>query len=142
MEVKTTSAQQTQKLGQNFAQKLHGGKIIALYGALGAGKTTFIQGIAAGLKIKRRIISPSFIFIRSYPFVKNHRKLILHHLDLYRSNSTSDLEGLGLDEIISKNSIVILEWADRAKRFLPKKRIDIFIDVIDERIRKFRFKYP
>lgn len=62
----TNSSEETKKIAENFAKKLKGGDIVALYGELGSGKTTFVQGLAKGLGIKKRIISPTFIIVRSY----------------------------------------------------------------------------
>lgn len=70
----TSSYEETQKLGKEFTKKLQGGDIIALYGELGSGKTTFVQGLAKGLGIKRRIISPTFIIIRSYTLINQKSK--------------------------------------------------------------------
>jgi tRNA threonylcarbamoyladenosine biosynthesis protein TsaE len=66
MKVHTNSAEETQHAGKTFAKKLHGGDVILLYGNLGAGKTTFVQGLAKGLGIEKRIISPTFIIVRRY----------------------------------------------------------------------------
>ena len=134
--VKTSSPQKTQKIAQKLAQSLKGGNVIALFGDLGAGKTTFVQGLAKGLGIKKRIISPTFIFVRSYPFVSNNEPLIFHHVDLYRVQKTVDLKTLGLDEIFSQNSIVAIEWAEKIKDQLPQKRIDVFMEPVNETTRK------
>jgi len=141
-EVKTTSPAQTAKVAKSFAKKLKGGDIIALYGDLGAGKTVFVKGLAIGLGIKKRILSPTFVFIRSYPFKKKDKVLTLHHVDLYRGQNTSDFKFLGLDEIFNSKSVVVIEWADKIKNSLPKKRYDIFIKKIDEKTRKIKIVIP
>lgn len=117
---KTRSAIQTKKLGQRFAIKyLKSGGIVALSGDLGSGKTTFIQGIAKGLGIKHKIISPSFIIIRQYPIPKSQN--IFYHIDLYRVDKNVDKSQLGLDEIFSNDSnVVVIEWADKLPGKLPK----------------------
>ena len=118
----TNSAQQTQELGARFAQTLKNGDFVALYGNLGSGKTTFIQGLAKGLGIRRRIISPTFIIIRHYQ-LKNGN---FYHVDLYRTETKHDLLSVGLDQIIQdKDSIVALEWAEKLRELLPQKRIEI-----------------
>jgi len=138
METKTTGAHQTQKIAQKFAQTLKAGDIIALFGDLGAGKTVFIQGLARGLGIKKRVLSPSFVFVRSYPIEFKNKKLTFHHIDLYRGYKIKDFESLGLDELFSGDSIIAIEWADRIKNSLPKKRIDVLIEVIDEKTRRIK----
>lgn len=136
MEIKSSSVSQTQKIAKNLAKKLKGGDVIALFGDLGSGKTIFVQGLASGLGIKRRITSPTFVFMRSYDINCNGQPLTFYHLDLYRSQNLNDLKTLGLDEIFNKNSIVVLEWADKIKNSLPKARIDVQIRTIDEKTRK------
>jgi len=140
MEVITKSARETQKLGERLSASLKPGNILALYGELGSGKTTFIQGLARGLGVKRRIISPTFVFIRQYSI--NHKLAkILYHVDLYRINKTSEAQGLGLEEIFTDElAIVVIEWADRIKEILPKKRIDIYLDYLEENKRKVNIK--
>lgn len=140
MEIKTNSPRQSQKVAENLAKTLEAGDVIALYGDLGAGKTIFAQGLARGLKIKRKITSPTFVFMRSYSFVKNKQPLTFYHLDLYRGEENSDFRSLGLEEIFSKDSIVVLEWAEKIKQSLPKKRIDITIESINEKTRKIKIK--
>lgn len=140
MEIKTKSPIETKKVAEQFSKELFGGEIIALYGNLGAGKTVFVQGIAKGLKIKRNITSPTFVFMRTYPVKIKGRDLNFYHLDLYRGNNTADFEALGLGEIFTDDSIVVLEWAERLKNKLPKKRIDIEISVVNEKTRKIKIK--
>lgn len=135
MEKITNSPSQTQQIASDFAKDLKTGDVIALHGELGAGKTVFVQGLAKGLGIANKITSPTFVFVKSY----KAGKIFLHHLDLYRGEKIKDFESLGLDEIFSPDSITIIEWAQRLKDRLPKKRWDIFIDHINENQRKIRF---
>lgn len=135
MEVITNSAKETQKLGEKISADLKPGSILALYGELGSGKTTFIQGLARGLGIKKRIISPTFVFIRQYP-TKNR---IFYHVDLYRIDGVIDIQGLGLKDIFADSrAIVAIEWAEKIKEVLPKKRIDIFFEYLGEGQRKIK----
>jgi len=140
MEIKTNSPSQTQKVAEKLAKSLKKGDVVALFGDLGAGKTIFVKGLARGLGIKKRILSPSFVFVRSYPIDLKNRKLTFHHIDLYRGKDFKDFESLGLNEIFSNDSIVALEWADRIKDYLPEKRIDVTIKAIDDKIRKITIK--
>lgn len=125
----TNSFGETQQLGKDFTKQLKGGDVLALYGNLGSGKTTFIQGIAKGLGIENKIISPTFIIVRKYDLrfkIKDLRIKNFYHIDLYRLESVNDLKSLGLDEIINdKSNIVAIEWPEKLEKFLPKKRIDL-----------------
>ena len=133
----TKGSEETKNLGQLFAKRLKNKEFIALYGNLGSGKTTFIQGLAKGLGIKRRIISPTFIIIRSYKLDKKN----FYHIDLYRTKSINDLLSVGLDEIIQKrSSIIALEWAEKMEGLLPKKRTELYFKYIDENTREIKIK--
>ncbi len=143
MEKITKSAQQTKEFAANFAKKLKGGEILCLYGDLGSGKTTFVQGLAEGLGIKKRILSPTFVLMRSYETKVKSEKLkvksYLHHIDLYRIESAEEIEMLGLQEIFNNpQDIVAIEWAERIKQILPSKRTDIYFEHIDENIRRIK----
>jgi len=125
----TKNFEQTRLLGKKLAKRLKPGDILAFYGNLGSGKTTFIQGLALGLNVKRRIISPTFIIVRHYKLEKGN----FYHIDLYRTQNVNDLLSVGLGEIISNNeNIVTIEWAEKLDKLLPKKRYDLKFSYIDE----------
>lgn len=132
MEITTNSPEQTEKIAEDFAKSLKPGTIVALYGNLGAGKTVFFKGLAKGFGIKRRVTSPTFVFVKTY----NIGKYSINHIDLYRSENITDLSEIGLEEIFESKDITVIEWADRLENNLPKKRIDIHIEPIDEKSRK------
>lgn len=140
MEIKSNSPKETQKIAQKFAKEILPGDIIALYGDLGSGKTIFAQGLAKGLKIKRKITSPTFVFMRSYPFKFKKQDLTFYHLDLYRGEQEKDFARLGLEEVFQEDSVTILEWAQNIKNSLPKKRIDVIIEKIDDTKRRIKIK--
>lgn len=132
----TNNFEETRKLGNDFAKILEAGNIVCLYGDLGSGKTTFVQGLAAGLGIKNRIISPTFVIVRTYDLGDKN----FYHIDLYRTESEKDIEGLGIEEIINnKNNIVVIEWAEKLKSYLPKKRIGVHFFYENENKRKINF---
>lgn len=134
MEAISTSARQTKDLGKKIAKKLRGGEVLALYGDLGAGKTTFVQGLAQGLRIRGPIISPTFVIVRQY----KAGVLTLYHVDLYRLKDFNEVREIGLEEILgNKKAVVVIEWPEKAEKILPKKRTTrIRFEIIDEKTRK------
>jgi|SRR3989344_1803135 len=136
MEVISKSPRETQKIAKDFSKDLKPGDIVALYGDLGAGKTVFIQGIAQGLKIKKKITSPTFVFIHSYSVKIANQDSNFYHLDLYRGETLHDFESLGLDEIINGKNVVVVEWASKIEDRLPKKRVDVTIKAVNEYTRR------
>ncbi len=118
----TKSIKETQNFGEEFAKEIKDGGVVCLYGDLGAGKTTLVQGIARGLGIKKRVISPTFIIIRNYDR--------LYHIDLYRLD---DAKTLGLEELWSDPAnILLIEWPERAETILPKNRWNIKLTTLPD----------
>lgn len=133
----TKNANETKKLGKSFAKTIKPGDFLAFYGNLGSGKTTFIQGLAEGLSIKRRIISPTFIIVRHY----NLEKGSFYHIDLYRTQTKHDLLSVGLDEIINNSeNIVAVEWSDKLLDIKPTKRIDLHFEYLSDTERRIVVK--
>lgn len=133
----THNFSETQKVGFDFAKTLRGGELVCLYGDLGAGKTTFVQGLAEGLGITKKIISPTFIIVRTYELANKH----FYHMDLYRIETENDVESLGLKEIMQDpNNIVVMEWPEKIENMLPKKRQNIFLKYIDDIKREIIFE--
>ena len=130
------SEEDSRHLGKILGTHINVPLVIALRGELGAGKTCFTQGIAQGLGISNEyyITSPSYALVNTYP-----GRLVLNHLDLYRLKETTDFEDIGLDEILTSESVCVIEWADRLGSELPTQYIDIYIDIIDEESRRFLF---
>lgn len=140
--ITTNSFEETQKLGAGFAQRIDSVSVFALYGDLGSGKTTFIQGLSKGLGIQKKIISPTFIIMRTYEIPENffQKKKCFYHIDLYRIKNKKDIEALGLIEIMNDpQNITAIEWPEIIKDLLPTKRIDIFFEYLDENKRKITF---
>jgi len=141
----TNSEKETKKIAENLGKKLlqvKGNKsvILALSGDLGSGKTTFIQGLAKGLNIKNKIISPTFIINKRYKikgvFYKN-----FYHIDAYRIKTKKDLETTGVfGAIKNKTSILAIEWANIIKKHLPKNVINIKLKHISPKSRKIIFE--
>lgn len=134
MEYTTNSAKETQDLAKKLAKNLTS-RVITLTGDLGAGKTTFVQGLAEGLGIKEKIISPTFVLIRQHPIPNSNKTLF--HIDLYRLGEIKDLQDLGLDEILDNpNHIILIEWAEKLGNLLPEKAVRINVRQISENVRE------
>ena len=116
------SAEATRGLAAEIARRAVPGTVIALTGDLGAGKTCFIQGLAAGLGIAGPVTSPTFIMIAEHA-----GRLTLHHVDLYRTVSLAEIRALGLDELLDGAGITAIEWAEKAEPLLPARAIRIHI---------------
>ncbi|MBF8280426.1 MAG: tRNA ((37)-N6)-threonylcarbamoyltransferase complex ATPase subunit type 1 TsaE [Candidatus Magasanikbacteria bacterium] len=117
------TAKELEKIGAAFAKKLSGGDIVALQGELGAGKTTFVRGVANALGIRKRIPSPTFTIMNVYKLPRAATKKFhaqrLVHADTYRLEKPEEIFTLGLDEYLTDGeSIVIIEWAERVSRHL------------------------
>lgn len=125
-ELISRSSDMTKMLGCDLARQIlkvrpRGGVVLGLVGELGSGKTTFVQGLAKGLGLEGRIISPTFILTRSYRLEGSTAFKIFHHIDLYRLEG-DEIEVLNLEELWDDpGAIVVVEWADKIKRLLPKR---------------------
>lgn len=138
--VTTSSFEETQQMGEDFAKQIPPGQVIALYGELGSGKTTFVQGFAKGLGISSQIISPTFIIMRTYEVDREDIET-LYHIDLYRIEGDSDVESLGLSDIFAdKKSIVLIEWPEKIENLLPADRTDIVFKHLEDDKREIMLK--
>lgn len=132
-----SSAEETFILGRNLAALLGPNSILALYGDLGAGKTTFVQGLAQGLNISDPIQSPTFVTLNIYQGI-----LPLFHFDLYRLKNESDFFQLGFDEYFQKEGICAIEWPERLASRLPLETISISFQYQNDRQRTALITHP
>jgi tRNA threonylcarbamoyladenosine biosynthesis protein TsaE len=140
MKIISNSEKETYDAGKNFAKTIKHGMVIGLNGELGAGKTIFSKGIAAGLGVKETINSPTYVLMKIYP-VKKH-KIIKQfcHIDAYRINNARDITNIGIEEYLNdKNILTIIEWADNIKNILPANIINIQITDIGDGKRKIEY---
>src|SRR4030043_1652173 len=129
----TKNPNQTKKLGRLLAQEIFeeplkkAAFVIALEGELGSGKTTFLQGFARGLRIKEKILSPTFVIMRRFKIRrKSCRFANFYHIDCYRIGKPKEILDLGFKKIISDpENIIAIEWTDKIKRLLPKEKIGV-----------------
>jgi len=106
-EIVTNSPDETEAEGEELGRRLRPGDLILLTGPLGAGKTTFVRGLARGAGSEAQVASPTFQLVRIYP-----GRVQLAHVDLYRVKAAGELADLGLDELIDEGAVVV-EWGDR-----------------------------
>ncbi len=124
------STQETEKIAEKLSHILKGTEIIAMFGDLGAGKTSFTRGLAHGLGIDNEVSSPTFALVHEYI-----GKFTIYHFDMYRVNSWDDLYSTGFFDYI-ENGILVIEWSENIEGFLPEKRITINIQYISENERE------
>lgn len=128
---KTTSPQQTILLGEQIGRALKGGDIIAYSGDLGAGKTTITRGISIGMKLGDEVTSPTFALVNEY----RGEKLSLIHFDMYRINSSVDLETTGFYDYMDDDNVLAVEWSENIEDELPDDCIRIDIQRVDDNTR-------
>lgn len=119
----TQNADETRALATRLGALLSAGDTLCLIGDLGAGKTTFTQGLALGLGLpaEEPVNSPTFTLVAEHP----GGRVPLVHLDVYRLSGASDLYDLAFDDYLSGDSIVVIEWADKIPEALPPDRLEI-----------------
>jgi tRNA threonylcarbamoyladenosine biosynthesis protein TsaE len=124
----TRSAEETRAIGKTLGMSLAEGDIVALTGALGAGKTVFAKGIAEGLGVTEEVVSPTFTLQRTYTGVQT-----LHHFDLYRIEDEEELQHIGFYDALGEG-VCVIEWAERAEWLPPCIRVALSGTGADKRI--------
>jgi tRNA threonylcarbamoyladenosine biosynthesis protein TsaE len=128
----TRSEEETIALGRELAPTLSPGAVL-LIGDLGAGKTTLAKGIVGGLNATPAddVSSPTFTLIHQYGDAA-----LVYHIDLYRLDEQRQVENLGLDDLFSSGSVILLEWAERFPRLLPPHRTEIRLRALPDETRE------
>lgn len=127
--ITTYSEQDTIELAQNFESEKFKNMVICLEGDLGSGKTLFTKGFAQAMAVTEPVTSPTFNIIKEY----DSGELPLYHMDVYRLDG--NVENLGIEEYYKKGGVVIIEWADTIRDYLPKNYLRIKFKIIDENTR-------
>jgi tRNA threonylcarbamoyladenosine biosynthesis protein TsaE len=135
--VDSASHAQTQELGERLGRALVAGDVVALVGDLGAGKTSFVQGLARGLGITERVASPSFTIVNEHA-----ARVPLYHVDFYRLENIDELADIGFEEYFGLGGVVVVEWADRFLRALPDERLEVRIEITGETTRRLHLDGP
>lgn len=126
---RTRSEDETIAVGEQIARTLPPGALVLLIGELGAGKTTLAKGIIKGLGAAEpdEVSSPTFTLIQEYG-----RSPKVYHVDLYRIEHAREAEALGLEELLSEQAVVLVEWGERFPRLWPPERIEIRLRELDD----------
>ncbi|MCJ7827694.1 tRNA (adenosine(37)-N6)-threonylcarbamoyltransferase complex ATPase subunit type 1 TsaE [Patescibacteria group bacterium] len=134
------TAAQTHRLGQEAGVGLTSGRVFCLNGELGSGKTVFAQGLARGVGLEERVLSPTFILMREYDL--NRPGLTrFYHLDFYRLERKEEVISLGLEEIFADlGAVVVIEWADKIKVVLPARRTEVSLKVGEDERREIKVR--
>jgi tRNA threonylcarbamoyladenosine biosynthesis protein TsaE len=117
----------TKAIGAALAGLLDPGDVVGLAGDLGAGKTRLVQGAAAALGVEGPVLSPTFMLVREYDGDPP-----MHHVDAYRLSGPLELEDLGLEDVLSADAVVFIEWADRVAAALPDSWLELVLHIGDD----------
>lgn len=135
MEVKLSSTEETKKLAESLAPRLKAGNVVALYGDLGSGKTTFTRYLVEALGVKAHVQSPTFVVARKYSG-GGHRPKSVNHIDLYRLTCVEEVLEMGLSEFFcERDALTVIEWPELAESILPKSTIRLHFTFVDENTR-------
>jgi len=134
----SSSAGETEWMGETLGALLQPGDVVALFGELGCGKTVLVRGIAAGCGCaKSEVHSPSFTLVNEYvcrrsgqPAATSSGEWRLAHVDLYRIRSDDELPGIGWDEYLDSRHVVAVEWGERALRWLPRDHVQVSLETL------------
>jgi tRNA threonylcarbamoyladenosine biosynthesis protein TsaE len=127
----SNSASETEAIGQQFANELNAGSILALKGELGSGKTQFAKGLVAGLGSSLPVTSPTFTIIHEYP----GGRLPVYHFDFFRLEDRESVAQLGLDDYFFGDGVSVIEWADRFPELIPGQARWILFEIKSESTR-------
>ncbi|MBV6402070.1 MAG: tRNA threonylcarbamoyladenosine biosynthesis protein TsaE [Anaerolineales bacterium] len=135
LEVKSNNPEQTRQLGERLGRALQLGDMLCLQGELGAGKTTFVQGIAQGWGSLDSVSSPTFILVNMYRRADGGQ---LFHMDAYRLDSTGEAEELDLDSMLAEGALIV-EWPERMQSLIPDERLWVEFVQSGEEEREMKF---
>lgn len=119
----TRSAAETSALGEALGRLLEPGDVVAMTGALGAGKSVLARGVMAALGVATGMPSPSFVIVAAY-----RGRLGVNHIDLYRLERPEEALGVGIEDLLYSQDVCIIEWAERIAALLPPSRLDLTIE--------------
>ncbi len=122
--IETGSEKETFDLGYSIGKEAKPGKVYALLGDLGVGKTVFTKGVAAGLSIKEQVNSPTFTIVQVY----ESGRLPFYHFDVYRIGDLEEMDEIGYEDYFFGEGLCLVEWADLIKELMPKETVWVTIE--------------
>jgi tRNA threonylcarbamoyladenosine biosynthesis protein TsaE len=125
----------TKAIGAALAGVLRPGDVVGLTGDLGAGKTRFVQGAAAGLDVQDPVVSPTFMLVRTY-----QGRSPVQHVDAYRLSGAAELEDLGIEEVLPPDAVAFVEWADRVAEALPATWLELAFHTRPDEVREIHVR--
>jgi len=131
------SSEGTRALGARLGARLGPGDVVACVGALGAGKTCFLQGLARGLGVTAEVTSPTFVLVNQY-----RGRLPVYHLDAFRTESLTELADVGVEEMLHGDGVTVIEWADKLRPLLPERTITVTITGLGDEPREIAIEGP
>ena len=142
------SVEETWELAKKLAAELRPGDVVCLEGDLGAGKTTFTQGLAAALGVPGRVTSPTFCIVQEHrasadpqPPTSNLQPPFLVHMDLYRLHGEDDVIAIGWEDFLAEGAILVVEWPERAGTLIPDDAKHVVFTHLDgEESRRIEFR--
>ncbi len=131
IEVITNSPEETESVGATLAKNLTSGAVVAMFGDLGAGKTAFVRGMAAGLSSPSRVTSPTFTIVNEY-----EGRLPLFHFDMYRLASSDELFDIGWEDYLARDGICVVEWSENVPGAFDGTEMRVSIEKLTDTQRK------
>ena len=133
------SVEETWELAKELAAELKPGDVVCLEGDLGAGKTTFTQGLAAAMGVPGRVTSPTFCIVQEHR--SSLESTLLVHMDLYRLHGEDDVIAIGWEDYLAEGAILVVEWPERAGSLVPAEaRHVVFTHLDGEESRRIEFR--
>lgn len=133
----SSSPEDTAAAGARLAATLDRGAVVALTGALGTGKTCFVQGLVRGLGASTHATSPTFVLVNEY-----RGRVPIHHVDTYRVAGPAEMIDIGLLEMMDGDGVTVIEWADKVPSLLPERTIHVSIDGLGDDPRTITIRSP
>jgi tRNA threonylcarbamoyladenosine biosynthesis protein TsaE len=136
--IKVNGIEQLPQAAQQFIEEVPLDRVIAFYGQMGAGKTTFIRAICEALRVPQTVTSPTFALVYEYSYGVEKK---IYHFDFYRINRLEEAYDLGYEEYFYSGDLCLVEWPEKIESLLPEDAVIVNITVLNEHDREIRVKF-